>query len=394
MIRKDRHVSCQAQAFARAKHRRDRNRPQERLHSPCHGRRNDPTGIADQASFRRPSEMPNALRCVLRLTLSDDGIDVARRPSPGCWRAARNMTNDVEFLSAVRPAGVAASDRSFRGRPTVNTSSRLATAAFSALVSAALLAAWRLRDSGLLTPEEGAGYGFGVAGSLLMALLLLYPLRKRARFMRRTGAMRHWFRVHMALGILGPACILVHCNFASGAINSNVALGAMLIVTASGIVGRYIYARVHDGLYGSRSDLVRLSLALSASRHRLSAIESLTPAVNARLLKMAEGLDSHPAGVWAGVRQCLAATVATLCVGVELDARLLRASWVEETLLGKVRKCLSGRATVHAYLRHIRRVAGFAFFERVFALWHMLHIPLFVLLVATAVVHVVAVHRY
>jgi hypothetical protein len=42
----------------------------------------------------------------------------------------------------------------------------------------------------------------------------------------------------------------------------------------------------------------------------------------------------------------------------------------------------------------VRRVAGFAFYERLFGLWHVLHVPLFVMLLVTAVAHVVAVHRY
>jgi hypothetical protein len=39
-------------------------------------------------------------------------------------------------------------------------------------------------------------------------------------------------------------------------------------------------------------------------------------------------------------------------------------------------------------------VADYAFCERVFALWHAIHLPLCVLLFASAAVHVVAVHRY
>jgi hypothetical protein len=49
---------------------------------------------------------------------------------------------------------------------------------------------------------------------------------------------------------------------------------------------------------------------------------------------------------------------------------------------------------VTGYLVAVRNVAQFRFHERMFALWHVLHVPLLVVLVAAAVVHVVAVHLY
>ena len=41
-----------------------------------------------------------------------------------------------------------------------------------------------------------------------------------------------------------------------------------------------------------------------------------------------------------------------------------------------------------------RRVVEFAAFERLFSLWHALHLPLFLMLLVAGVVHVVAVHVY
>jgi hypothetical protein len=41
-----------------------------------------------------------------------------------------------------------------------------------------------------------------------------------------------------------------------------------------------------------------------------------------------------------------------------------------------------------------RRVAEFQAYERLFSLWHALHLPLIFMLVIAAVVHIVAVHVY
>ena len=66
---------------------------------------------------------------------------------------------------------------------------------------------WHNRDDSGLTPESGVGYWLGIAGSALMLLLLLYPLRKRMSSLRTIGTVAFWFRAHMILGLLG--CVLV-----------------------------------------------------------------------------------------------------------------------------------------------------------------------------------------
>jgi len=57
------------------------------------------------------------------------------------------------------------------------------------------------------------GYYLGLVGALMMLSLLLFPLRKRIRFMQNWGRLPNWFRIHMMLGITGPLLILFHSNF-------------------------------------------------------------------------------------------------------------------------------------------------------------------------------------
>ena len=72
-------------------------------------------------------------------------------------------------------------------------------------------------------------------------------------------------------------------------------------------------------------------------------------------------------------------------------------------LIGKERKWTRGqverrhaqaRATTRNYLRSVLRVSQFSAYERVFALWHVLHVPFVYLLLVTAIFHVIAVHAY
>ena len=122
------------------------------------------------------------------------------------------------------------------------------------LLFVALCIGWLIKDRGILTPEEGIGYWLGIVGGSLMLILLLYPAGKKSKIMRRLGLVKHWFRVHMIFGLVGPLLILYHCNFRVDALNSKVAFYSMLAVAASGIVGKHFYTRIHRGLYGKRAD--------------------------------------------------------------------------------------------------------------------------------------------
>ena len=49
---------------------------------------------------------------------------------------------------------------------------------------------------------------------------------------------------------------------------------------------------------------------------------------------------------------------------------------------------------IFTHLRRVRRAAELQSYERLFALWHVFHLPFFYLLVVTALIHVLAVHMY
>ena len=49
---------------------------------------------------------------------------------------------------------------------------------------------------------------------------------------------------------------------------------------------------------------------------------------------------------------------------------------------------------ISLYIRAVKKAAALAFYERLFSLWHIFHLPLFVLLVVAATVHVFAAHFF
>ncbi|MBK9655894.1 MAG: hypothetical protein IPO66_10680 [Rhodanobacteraceae bacterium] len=91
----------------------------------------------------------------------------------------------------------------------------------------------------LYSVDSDFAYWLGVVGGSAMLTLLLYPLRKRLDRYLSFGRLRYWFSGHMVLGIAGPVLILLHCKLSLGSLNAKVAFWSMVVVAASGIVGRF-----------------------------------------------------------------------------------------------------------------------------------------------------------
>ena len=245
-----------------------------------------------------------------------------------------------------------------------------------------------------LTPQDGLGYWLGIVGGSLMLALLVYPLRKRMPALAVIGSVRFWFRTHMVLGVVGPLAILYHANFSLGATNSNVALACMLVVAGSGLVGRYLYARIHHGLYGQKATLRELAADAEGLRNHSGALKVLPGLMDE--VERAERRIARPAPMV--IRPALAA------LRERRESRRIRRLVRNAVAMAATRSAALQRERerftrtacdyVAARLRAVRRVAEFEASERLFAIWHVLHMPLFVVLVIVGVVHVIAVHVY
>jgi len=268
---------------------------------------------------------------------------------------------------------------------------------FGTSVLAALIYAWTIRNEGHWTAENGVGYWLGIAGSVAMLVLVLYPLRKRFRILHGLGRVASWFRLHMVLGILGPALIILHCNFKIGSLNSALALFTMLVVVASGIVGRYLYSQVHKGLYGTRAAATEILSDVEELKKQLGIdLEDGTP--------LFAGLEQFNASISATPKSTIGGLWAALTVGGRARRarrRFLRAADASLRRLMQqwpARERRRRRNEMHAHLQLYFAAAvkaqRLALYERLFGLWHVLHMPLFVLLVLTAIIHIVAVHLY
>lgn len=270
---------------------------------------------------------------------------------------------------------------------------------FFVVVLALIYLGWRLPTERYLSPRSGLGYALGIAGGSLMVLLLLYSARKRVRWLAFLGPVTRWFEVHMVFGVLGPLCILYHANFSLGATNSNVAFVCMLTVAGSGLVGRYLYSHIHFGLYGRRKSLAELK----GSADRLRSLGQHVPF----LPELVARLEASERRVLAGgPRLPVLALAKPLATGTRvLAARWRLRSYVRHTLRAAARQSplpagqwqrlrRSAYMFIDQRLAATRNVAEFEAYQRLFGLWHILHLPLIFMLFVAGIVHVVAVHVY
>ena len=277
--------------------------------------------------------------------------------------------------------------------------SKVAPTLFGGATVAVLWLGWINRDDNGLTPESGIGYWLGIVGGSLMLLLLLYPLRKRIKSLRAVGSVGFWFRSHMILGVIGPVLILWHANFRLGSLNSNVALAAMLVVAVSGVVGRYLYGKIHLGLYGRKAEVKEILADADALKAAIGVDLPVADRLVEHLGAFAKLGTAAPSSAATGLLQIPVVSLRASVVRMRLIAEARQAIAIEGKRLGWSRKVRRRRLAsvselVTLHIAAVRKAAAFAFYERLFRLWHVFHLPLFFLLVIAAIIHIFAAHFF
>jgi len=245
-------------------------------------------------------------------------------------------------------------------------------------------------DERYYVAEEGLGYWLGLVGGVMMLLAMTYGLFKHIPALRALGWMKRWLGLHIFFGITGPLLVLVHSTFQLGSLNGAVALISMVLVFLSGVMGRFLYSKIHYGLGGSKAQLVDVqsSLVMAGKRIRSRRLDDFSASVM-----------SHPGGLFNA--------------GLDLMAFGWRSRWLAFRLRRDMKRHLkimakqeawtaaklcqqhkAFRRQLRTYMCTLRKVALFSVYERFFAFWRHAHVPLLYLLLFSGVVHVIAVHMY
>lgn len=284
---------------------------------------------------------------------------------------------------------------------------------FIGIVAAITLAGYFvLYPQTLFKPGErmfDTGYNLGLAGGIMMLVLLLYPARKRVKFFQNWGPLPFWFRWHMVLGILGPMTIIFHSTYhvyipyfhPVGSPNAAIAMFSMLIVSASGTFGRFFYTKIHHGLYGRLSTVSEMRAELEQAGDVESRF-SFAPEVEKSLEDFRTRAERHAKHPNVDITNFIVIGLQAKRLSWSLSRevrRVLRAQAREKHFSAAQRTDMEKqvhdyRTAIESYLKAVRDVAQFGTYERLFSWWHIFHIPLVYMMVFSAVYHVYAVHAY
>jgi hypothetical protein len=231
-------------------------------------------------------------------------------------------------------------------------------------------------------PSGFIGHGIGIAGSLLMLILLLYSVRKRFRFMQKQGDIRYWLNYHIWMGITGPILVLFHTTFKFGGIVA-VSFWSMVAVALSGVFGRYLYMQVPRGLSGdelSAAELEQQEKDFSAKlweelKGKKEWIEQLSEAYGLRRAAPPPGIQSVVILLYRDL---------TMPVRYAKIRRTLRQSLdVTSEQLKLITKIAQKRALLE------RRAAFLQSAKDLLHHWHIFHRPFAAVMLIIMMVHVI-----
>jgi hypothetical protein len=146
------------------------------------------------------------------------------------------------------------------------------------LIFASLLATAVLVDLGLHAAELAwVGRWLGPVGVALLALSFLHSMRRRKLI--QLGSPKALLQIHETLGWLGALVLLVHGGIHFSAVIPWAAVGAMVLVVASGLTGKYLLAEARKGLASRRKELEAIDIDPREVERRLQILALLTGAM-------------------------------------------------------------------------------------------------------------------
>jgi len=233
-----------------------------------------------------------------------------------------------------------------------------------------------------LRPSGYVGQTAGIIALLIFAFLWLYPLRRRARWLEFTGSIARWLDVHVSAALLLPLLVTIHAGWRFGGI---IGLGfwAMMVVWLSGVVGRYLYARIPRGRSG-----LELSRGEIASE-RGALLESIAVDLGLPLALVQQTLSVAPPagrlGVIATFRRLVADDLARRRAVRRLRALAERTGRQGRAQARRIDRAVRLARREMALTQQVRMLAAT---HDVFRYWHVVHRPVALAALVAVLVHV------
>lgn len=228
-------------------------------------------------------------------------------------------------------------------------------------------------------PAGTIGEALGIAGAVMMLVgVSMYSVRKRVGFLARLGKLKYWLEIHIFLCTLGPFLIVLHTSLRFGGIVS-IAFWSMAVVVSSGILGRYVYAHIPKTINGRFLTLKAIEQERDVLLEQVAVRTGMSPEEVTGAL--ATDPPRNPRGfvhaLYLAVRSGFAKRR-----HVKRARRLLKDRGVPRGVREGMEALIRSRFELEQQMVLLKP------FQRLFRYWHLLHLPLALVMLLIVVAHV------
>jgi hypothetical protein len=231
----------------------------------------------------------------------------------------------------------------------------------------------------LYKPSGLIGHGLGIIGTLLIVIgVFSYMARKRYRFLSRFGRLKYWLEFHIFLCILGPIMILYHTAFKFGGIVS-ISFWSMVVVVASGVIGRYIYLQIPRSMEGRELSLNEVrEMKSNLNAHIKTRFNLDEKSYNAILEYTSINSSDHNGDE--KIRMIRKNKENN--ISIRRLKKTLRKYRLSEASIRGIVKLIKSEISLNKKLQRLQSM------QRLFKYWHIVHLPFALIMLVIMIIHV------
>ncbi len=243
----------------------------------------------------------------------------------------------------------------------------------------------------MLRPSGPIGLYLGFVGVALFLGIFLYPIRKHWPWLGTIGKTRHWLDIHVLMGLTAPFIIAFHSTLKFKGI-AGMAFWLMFAVSASGVVGRYLYAQIPRKVTTAELSMKELQELQQHLAQQL-ATQNLLPEGDLRaLLRMPDANRVARLPIVVALAYMMILDVIRVFRVARLRCHALSFPGYVQTVAGflptrnrELEKAIRAAAEEAALSK---RVLFLSRSQKVFHLWHVVHKPFSYAFVVLALLHI------
>lgn len=243
----------------------------------------------------------------------------------------------------------------------------------------------------MLRPSGPIGLYLGFMGVALFVGIFLYPIRKHWAWLGQIGSTRHWLDIHVLMGLTAPFIIAFHSTLKFKGI-AGMAFWIMFAVSASGVVGRYLYAQIPRKVTTAELSMKELQELQESLSQQLAAQRLLPEADLRALLRMPDASRVSRLPIFIALPYMMILDVIRVLQVARLRRHALGFGGFFRTLAGFLpTRHRDLEKAIHAAAEEAalsKRVLFLSRSQKVFHLWHVVHKPFSYAFAVLALLHI------